>query len=179
MSALRRQLARATTVFSSPCEANFITPARFTVPIFMSTSMSTTASASSASPASAFGVKYENIMTSPRAALVTLNSPKALNALNMALIAELTRALQSADADKEIGVIVITGSEKAFAGEHVAYVSSVCMVWLSLAGGGAGIGPAFGVVSVFHPHILSPLCFETSSCRKVLTDDVELNGSWR
>ena len=116
MSVLRRQLtARATTVFfSSPRRLTFITPTRFTTSTFMSMSISTTASA--------FDAKYENIMTSrpaPRVALVTLNRPQALNALNMALIAELNEALHLIDADKDIGAIVITGSEKAFAGEHV------------------------------------------------------------
>jgi len=68
---------------------------------------------------SAFNTKYENILTSrpePGVALVTLNRPKALNALNIALFGELKAALRLIDADKEIGAIVITGSEKAFAG---------------------------------------------------------------
>jgi enoyl-CoA hydratase len=60
---------------------------------------------------------YENILveTRGRVALVTLNRPKALNALNSALIAELGRALAAFEADARIGCIVITGSEKAFA----------------------------------------------------------------
>ncbi|KAI9510927.1 ClpP/crotonase-like domain-containing protein [Russula earlei] len=67
---------------------------------------------------SAFTAKYESILTSrpePGVALVTLNRPKALNALNVALFRELNEALHLIDADKEIGAIVITGSEKAFA----------------------------------------------------------------
>jgi len=67
---------------------------------------------------SAFKTKYENILTScpePGVALVTLNRPKALNALNIALFGELKAALRLIDADKEIGAVVITGSEKAFA----------------------------------------------------------------
>ncbi|KAH9963818.1 enoyl-CoA hydratase [Russula dissimulans] len=67
---------------------------------------------------SAFNTKYENILTSrpePGVALVTLNRPKALNALNIALFSELKAALRLIDADKEIGAVVITGSEKAFA----------------------------------------------------------------
>jgi enoyl-CoA hydratase len=61
----------------------------------------------------------------PRVALVTLNRPKALNALNMALIAELNEALRLIDADKEIGAIVIAGSDKAFAGERGCVVCGV------------------------------------------------------
>ncbi len=60
---------------------------------------------------------YENIIVETRGhvGLVTLNRPKALNALNQALIEELNAALTVFDADPEIGCTVITGSEKAFA----------------------------------------------------------------
>jgi len=47
--------------------------------------------------------------------LVTLNRPDALNALNSLLLKELGEALLSLDADDDIGTIVVTGSEKAFA----------------------------------------------------------------
>ena len=47
--------------------------------------------------------------------LLTLNRPKALNALNTALLGELSAALDTAEADTSIGAVVITGSERAFA----------------------------------------------------------------
>lgn len=50
-----------------------------------------------------------------RVALITLNRPKALNALNNELVNELFDALQRFDKDDDIGAIVLTGSEKAFA----------------------------------------------------------------
>lgn len=60
---------------------------------------------------------YENILAETRGkvGLITLNRPKALNALNDALMDELGAALKAFDADEGIGAIVITGSEKAFA----------------------------------------------------------------
>jgi enoyl-CoA hydratase len=60
---------------------------------------------------------YENILTETDAGvgIIRLNRPKALNALNDALIAELSSALDAFEADDSIGCIVITGSEKAFA----------------------------------------------------------------
>jgi enoyl-CoA hydratase len=60
---------------------------------------------------------YENILveTRGRVGLVTLNRPKALNALNDALMDELGEALRAFDADDGIGAIIVTGSEKAFA----------------------------------------------------------------
>jgi len=50
-----------------------------------------------------------------RVGLIRLNRPKALNALNSTLIDELNIALEGFERDNEIGCIVLTGSEKAFA----------------------------------------------------------------
>jgi enoyl-CoA hydratase len=60
---------------------------------------------------------YENIIveTRGRVGLIRLNRPQALNALNRALVHDLTRALDAFEADANIGCIVITGSDKAFA----------------------------------------------------------------
>jgi len=58
---------------------------------------------------------FINVEQKGRVALVTLNRPKQLNALNAQLMQELGAALAAADADEGIGAIVITGSEKAFA----------------------------------------------------------------
>ncbi|QDF95915.1 enoyl-CoA hydratase [Azoarcus sp. DD4] len=60
---------------------------------------------------------FELILTETRGrvGLITLNRPKALNALNDNLVDEIGRALDAYEADENIGAIVITGSEKAFA----------------------------------------------------------------
>ena len=60
---------------------------------------------------------YENIQveTRDRVGLIILDRPKALNALSPRLMEELIAALKSFDEDDEIGAMVITGSEKAFA----------------------------------------------------------------
>jgi enoyl-CoA hydratase len=60
---------------------------------------------------------YENILveTRGRVGLITLNRPKALNALNAALIAEVGHALDAFEANDDVGAIVLTGSERAFA----------------------------------------------------------------
>ena len=62
-------------------------------------------------------MEYQNILveTHGRVGLIRLNRPKALNALNDQLMDELGAALLKFDADREIGCIVLTGSEKAFA----------------------------------------------------------------
>ena len=62
-------------------------------------------------------MSYETILTETRGRvlLITLNRPKALNAINRQLTGEVIDAVTRADVDPEIGCIVITGSEKAFA----------------------------------------------------------------
>jgi enoyl-CoA hydratase len=60
---------------------------------------------------------YETIIVETRGkvGLIRLNRPQALNALNRALMNELTHALDTFEADANIGCLVITGSDKAFA----------------------------------------------------------------
>jgi enoyl-CoA hydratase len=60
---------------------------------------------------------YQNILVKTEGALgvITLNRPKALNALNHALMDEVGHALNAFEADTAVRCIVITGSEKAFA----------------------------------------------------------------
>ncbi len=60
---------------------------------------------------------YENIIVDRVEAVgvITLNRPKALNALSSALMTELQQALVDLEADDQIGCLIITGSDKAFA----------------------------------------------------------------
>jgi enoyl-CoA hydratase len=60
---------------------------------------------------------YETIIveTRGRVGLITLNRPKALNALNSQLIGELNAVMDGFEKDPGIGCMVVTGSEKAFA----------------------------------------------------------------
>ena len=62
-------------------------------------------------------MNYELIIAEVRGrvGLITLNRPKALNALNDSLVDEIGHALDGFEADDNIGAILITGSEKAFA----------------------------------------------------------------
>src|SRR5699024_10646170 len=65
----------------------------------------------------AMTAEYENILTGRdgRVLTITLNRPKALNALNDATMHEVVHAVTSHDDDPQVGCIVITGSAKAFA----------------------------------------------------------------
>jgi enoyl-CoA hydratase/carnithine racemase len=66
--------------------------------------------------------QYTTILTSlpePRVALITLNRPKELNALSSLLMEELIQALKEFDKDPQVGAIVLTGSDKVFAGTYL------------------------------------------------------------
>jgi len=60
---------------------------------------------------------YENILVETRGGvgLITLNRPKALNALNSELMRELAAAIDAFETDTNVLCMVLTGSEKAFA----------------------------------------------------------------
>jgi enoyl-CoA hydratase/carnithine racemase len=66
------------------------------------------------------GSSYQHIIVEKQGAksnvgIITLNRPKALNALCDQLMREVSTALDGLEADNEVGAIIITGSEKAFA----------------------------------------------------------------
>ncbi|WP_432113838.1 enoyl-CoA hydratase [Streptomyces sp. S1] len=60
---------------------------------------------------------YETILVErkDRVALVTLNRPEALNALNLRVMEEVVAAFEELDRDPGVGCVVLTGSDKAFA----------------------------------------------------------------
>jgi len=62
-------------------------------------------------------MSYQNILieSKGRVGIIRLNRPQALNALNRALIGELGEAIRAFEADGNIGCVLLTGSDKAFA----------------------------------------------------------------
>lgn len=60
---------------------------------------------------------YETLIVETRGAVgvVTINRPQALNALNSTVVREINQALDGFEADRAVGCVVITGSERAFA----------------------------------------------------------------
>ncbi|WP_323035038.1 enoyl-CoA hydratase [Pararhodobacter sp.] len=61
-------------------------------------------------------------------ALIRLNRPEALNALNAQMLTELADAMKAADRNDKVRCIVLTGSEKAFAGADISEMSSKTFV---------------------------------------------------
>ena len=62
-------------------------------------------------------MNYENILVEKRGnvAIITLNRPQALNALSPDLMREVSFAVDELESDSNVGCLVVTGSEKAFA----------------------------------------------------------------
>lgn len=62
-------------------------------------------------------MQFETVLVEieQRVGLIRLNRPEALNAINGQLIRDLSAALDALEADPEVGCIVLTGSERAFA----------------------------------------------------------------
>ncbi|PAV57726.1 hypothetical protein WR25_15847 [Diploscapter pachys] len=60
-------------------------------------------------------IKVERVGAKKSVALITLNRPKALNALCKQLMAELATSLKELDNDNQVGCIILTGSQRAFA----------------------------------------------------------------
>jgi len=60
---------------------------------------------------------YETVLVEKhdKVALLKLNRPRALNSINLQVIEDLNAAVKDANADKDIGCLVLTGSNKAFA----------------------------------------------------------------
>lgn len=70
-------------------------------------------------------MEYENLIYEKQGqvAVITLNRPKALNALNDVLLRELADAVEAVAADEDVRVAVITGAGKAFAaGADIDYM---------------------------------------------------------
>lgn len=80
------------------------------------------------------GGQYEYILVEKRGeksnvGFIQLNRPKALNALCDGLMKEVGQALDNFEADADIGAIVLTGSDRAFAGEGIKCF--LCLFFLS------------------------------------------------
>lgn len=71
--------------------------------------------------------------TRGRVAVVTLHRPKALNALCNGLFVELNQVLKEFDENKDVGAIVLTGSERAFAGTYLPSIPFYDELLLSYA----------------------------------------------
>ena len=63
--------------------------------------------------------------------VITLNRPKALNALCDGLMKEVSLALETFENDPVVGAIIITGSERAFAAGTLPIASLTYLHWIN------------------------------------------------
>ena len=89
------------------------------------------------------------VETHQRAGLIRINRPQALNALNDQVVDEIGAALDQFEADDNIGAIVITGSEKAFA-----------------AGADIGAMATFGYMDAYKGEYITRNWERVKTCRK-------------
>lgn len=103
----------------------------------MSDDQGATAGTAAAQNAAYQNAAYEGILVARhgRVGVITLNRPEALNALNEVLRREIIGVALAMDADEEIGAIVITGSERAFAaGADIAELAAKTHRELTMSG---------------------------------------------
>ncbi len=97
-----------------------------------------------------------NVDIEDHVALIKLNRPDALNALNQQLLGELLVALESADANDKVRCIVIAGSEKAFAaGADIKEMSAMSFAEVNAADLFAAFGD--GIQRVRKP-VIAAVC---------------------
>lgn len=103
------------TIIRSTAIKPAVVSTRITQPINFRFALRTMSSSSSPPPSSTPAEPLVIIKQDGPITLLTLNRPKALNALSTPLMTELNAALDKAEQDPQVKVVVLTGGEKVFA----------------------------------------------------------------
>ncbi len=126
---------------------------------------------------------YDNILLERhgRVGVITLNRPKALNALNFATMKDVVGAAMLLDDDADIGAIIITGSERAFAaGADIKEMSTMSYMDMYLADWFAGwdrlAAVRTPVIAAVSGHALGGGCELALLCDFIIASDTATFG---
>lgn len=121
------------------------------------------------------------VETRGRVGLITLNRPQALNALNVALMHEVLAAASEFDADEGVSVIVITGSDRAFAaGADIKEMAGAGYADMLLGGGISGLDRLSGIrkpiIAAVAGYALGGGCELAMLCDVIIADETAKFG---
>ena len=99
---------------------------------------------------------YQNVLVEKkrRVAVLTFNRPEVMNAINLGLIKDVSRALEELEADGEVRVVIMTGAGRAFSTGHDMAASNPEITELINFSEGKLLSFGKPIIAAIHGHVL-------------------------